>query len=365
MNAFALANPGLENISAKEILELLKTKAQVDHSLIKFSAKGPEDFLLLFRKGQSFKRLAFSLGRFSDLEKLGLEETSFNWPDCFCPGIKIKVEVENVPGNENRVKIAKKVLSQFFPLLEKNKIIPEIDLRNPDLVILVYSAGENYYLGLDLCGKELNSRSYRIFAGHSSFKGDHAYCLVRKSGFGPGENLLVCYAKDGAVAIEAALFANQLNIRNADEAQNSSFVKWPMFKEADFKTIFTERPAKKVTKISAVDESQQNIIAAKKNSALAGTKEVLEFSKYSLDELDVKFSEGQFDRIICYITNKDEDKINEIYYQFSYLLKPKGTLLLITRKNFDLSVSSRFVLKGEEDFVRGDSCQKIWVMEGK
>lgn len=363
MNAFVIANPGLETLSAQEIQELLKCKSTIYQSLIEFSIKKKEDLLFLFHHGQSFKRLAVSLGRFSEIDKLGLEKLDLIWKDFFYSGISLKVGVENVSGNDNRIEIARKVMGRMFSVLEKNKISPKIDLKHPDLVILVYSAGTDYFLGIDFSGRELNSRNYRVFASHSSFKGDHAYYFVRKSGFKAGESLLNCYTKDGAIALEAALFANKLNIRSLDEARESSFVKWPLFKKAELEKIYSGKISKKVTKVFAMDESQQNVIAAKKNSALAGTKEVLEFSKYSLDELDVKFSEKQFDRIICYLTNKDEEKLNEVFYQFSYLLKPKGILLLITRKTFELSVSSKFVLKAEEDFVRGDSCQKIWLME--
>lgn len=363
MNAFVIANSGLETVSAQEIKELLKSKSVSYQSLVEFPLKKTEDLLVLFQHGQSFKRLAVSLGQFSEIDKLGLEKIDFNWKDFFYSGVNLKVEVENVSGNDNRIEISRKIMGQIFSVLEKNQINPQIDLKHPDVVVLVYSTGKDYFLGIDFSGRELNSRNYRVFASHSSFKGDHAYYFVRKSGFKPGENLLNCYTKDGAIALEAALFANKSNVRSLDEAKGSSFVKWQLFKEAELEKTYSGKMSKKVTKVFAMDESQQNIIAAKKNSALAGTKEVLEFGKYALDELDVKFSEKQFDRIICYLTNKDEEKLNEIFYQFSYLLKPKGTLLLITRKTFELSVSSKFVLKEEEEFVRGDSAQKIWVME--
>lgn len=363
MNAFVIANPGLENLSAQELTELLKVKPTVHQSLVEFPIKKKEDILVLFQHGQSFKRLAVSLGRFSEIDKLGLEKLDFIWNDFFYFGISLKVEVENVSGNDNRIEISRKVMGQIFSVLEKNKIFPKIDLKHPDLVILVYFTGKDYFLGIDFSGRELNSRNYRVFASHSSFKGDHAYYFVRKSGFKAGENLLNCYTKDGAIALEAALFANKLNVRSLDEVRGSSFVKWPLFKGIDLEKVYVEKKNKSLTKVFAMDESQQNIIAAKKNSAITGTKEFLEFNKYALDELDVKFSEKQFDRIICYLTNKDEEKLNEIFYQFSYLLKSKGILLMITRKTFELSVSSKFVLKEETEFVRGDSAQKVWVME--
>ena len=71
------------------------------------------------------------------------------------------------------------------------------------------------------------------------------------------------------------------------------------------------------------DEGYRNIVASRKNAKIAGVYDITEFQKYSLVELDVKYSENQFDAVILHITTKDEDKINEIYYQMKYIIHKK------------------------------------------
>ena len=106
-----------------------------------------------------------------------------------------------------------------------------------------------------------------------------------------------------------------------------------------------------------------NIRAAKKNAGIAKVSTFVDFSKHNLDELDVRYSEGSVDNLVFYLTKKDEDKLNEVYHQAKYVLKPKGKLLIIAREKWELSVSSKFSLLEEETVSRGDSRLKYWLLE--
>ena len=77
------------------------------------------------------------------------------------------------------------------------------------------------------------------------------------------------------------------------------------------------------------------------------------------------FDEHGFDHMLFQITAKDEEKINDIYHQAIYLLKPKGTLLLIGRKDWMVSVSSKFTLEAEELLEGGGNTYKLWLMRKK
>ena len=315
MKCFALVNSGLEDLTKREIKELVKTEVEVYPNVIEFAA----DNLLNL---QSVRRLLISLGKTKDLNKFNFSKLP-KLPDKF----SFKVEVENVKGQDNRIEIAKKIAGKFFDSVEKENIKVEIELKKPELLLVIYFNGEEYFLGIDFNVGELNSRKYRVFAHQASFKGDLAYYFVRESGFKPGKKLLVGFCKDGAIAIEAALFSKE--------------------------------------RIFAFDESMRNLISARKNVKLAGVQENVEINKYSLDELDVKFAEGEFDNLIFHITTKDEIHLNEIYYQGNYILKRHGTLLLISRENWDLTISDKFILKDEQEIVRGESIIKLWLLEKK
>ena len=291
MKIFILVNPGMEEVAQQEVKELANVSAKVYDSVLEVEV---DDYSKL-KKLQSARRVLVSLGK-------GLETfDNDDWKNHFSADKLFKVEIENVKGQENRLELARKVAGMVYAELDFE---PKLELKKPEMLVIVYFNGKDYFVGVDENVEELNSRSYRVFAHSASFKGDLAYYFVRKSGFKKGEKLLVGFCKDGTLAIEAALFSGE--------------------------------------KVFSFDESRQNITASRKNAQLATVKDLVESQKYALDELDVRFSEKEFDCFILQITTKDEGKLNEIYYQASYILKKGGRIFIIGRENWELSVSEKF-----------------------
>ncbi|MEK6938076.1 MAG: hypothetical protein AABX04_03455 [Nanoarchaeota archaeon] len=358
MKAFLTVNFGLESLVQQEVQELVGAKGKIFPGLVLFEVKKKEELLKLINFGQSFKRIALLIDQQKEVEKFNLEKSSLEWKEFFTAELSLKINVEQVKGNDNRLGISRKVMGKLFNFIEaKLKFIPRIELKKPEAEILVVKSREEFFLGLDLCGKELNARGYRVFPNQASFKGDLGYYFLRKSGFKAGEKLLVGYVKDGTLAIEAALFANKLVVSNN---LNFSWHKFPDLKELELKYEKSDS-----TLVYGFDESMQNIIAAKKNAAIGKVRDLVQLSRYALDELELKYEAEEFDRVIVQITTKDEEKLNEIFYQVTPLLKSGGSLLLITRKGLDISAPSKFKLSLEEEMQRGESYYKIWRMEKK
>lgn len=364
MELFALTYPGLEETATQEIEELTSAQVKAGEQVLNLSVLSNEQLFTLIHRSQSLRKVASFITKFAEVDKIDFSKLKFAWNDYLPKEFSLKVTVENVKGNDNRIDLSRKFLGKLFPFLEKElKLSPRIDLKHPDIEIIICRSGKEYFVGIDLCGKELNTRQYRIFVNHAAFKGDFGYYLVKKSGFEPGEKLLVGFAKDGTAAIEAALFANKMIVTPL--SLDLAYKKILAFKEVEVKKIFDAQRFSVPTIIYGFDESNQNMIAARKNSALAKTKELTNFTRCALDDLEMRFSEEQFDRIILQITAKDEANLNEIYVQMGALVKSKGTLLILARGGFELSISSKFKLLSEEEFHRGDSKYKIWVMERK
>ncbi|MBU0470717.1 MAG: hypothetical protein KKA62_02040 [Nanoarchaeota archaeon] len=400
MKLFALVNPGLEEISKQELKELVDSDAKINSQALEFEVKNKEEIFKLIYHTQSIRRIVLSLKKVKKLEELDFTKIDFNWKDFFSSELSFKVEVENIKGQDNRLEVAKQVAGKLFSQLEKENISAEINVKTPDFLVEVFHNGEDYFIGLDLCGEELNVRSYRLFPHSASFKGDLGYFFVRKSKFKPGNKLLVGFVKDGTIAIEAAIYASGLRVQNSKE-KKFSFFKLPFFKGFDFPSFFEQdlktvkkeaeleikaeakKEAKKETEqgtgtgteierrdlpeknIFSFNEGTQNFTATRKNAQLAGVKNILGTCKLSLDELDVKFKENELDHLIFHVTTKDEGKINEIYYQAGYVLKKKGTLLLVGRTAWNLSISEKFKLISEEEIWRGESSYKLWLLEKK
>ncbi len=358
MKLLALLNPGLESLCQQEAHELLGAASTRYPQAVEFSVTEEEALKFLYH-AHSARRILIFVGKWKNIEEAEFEK--IRWSDFAAPHLSLKVEVENVKGIENRLAIAKKVAGKIFSSLDKQKLSLTIDVKNPDLQVVVYWNGKEYFAGIDMSGFELHARDYRVFTHSASCKGDLGYFFVRKSGFMPGNSLLAALVKDGVLAIEAALYAYTLPVQRKKREQ-FSYSKFPLFHKVMHQQVSPSTLAKP---ISAFDESQQNILAARKNAQIAGVRELVSIQKMSLDEVSGAFAEKEFDNLIFQITTKDEDKLNEIYHQAVYVLKPKGTLLLIGRKGWEVSISSKFTLVSEEEIERGGHTYKMWLMKKK
>lgn len=355
MKLYALVNPGMEEVCLQEIKELLSVSGKMADQVIECEAS-PEQALTLLYHGQSMRRLMIYLGRYKTIDEIDLH--AVDWKK-FVASSSCKVEVENIKGMDNRLAIAKKVAGKVFAAVEKQNLALTLDLKKPGFLLVVYFNGKEYFLGLDLAGEELHSRAYRVFTHSASCKGDLGYYFVRKTGYKPKNNLLVGFVKDGVLAIEAALYAAKILVH--PEKNNFSYKHFPLFHSVPYVAL----PKNETITIAAVDESLQNITAARKNAQIAGVRKLVNLQKIQLDESSGAFHEHEFDQIIFQVTTKDEDKLNEIYHQVKYLLKPKGSLLLIGRISWEISVPSFCKLVSEEIVERGGNSYKLWLMQKK
>src|SRR3989338_2003365 len=357
MKLSAIVNPGLEELAKQELKEVLSLSGKVHPQVLEFEA-AVEQSLTLLLHGQSLRRIIISLGKYKDLDLADFK--SINWNNFISSSCSsFKVEVENVKGIENRLALAKKVAGKIFAAVEIQKLPLAIELKKPDFLLLVYFNGEEYFVGIDLAGKELHSRDYRVFTHSASCKGDLGYYFVRKTGYNSHSKLLVGFVKDGVVAVEASLYANRMAVHSV--RNNFSYQKLPLFQGIQ------SQPLAQPTSVSiaAVDERTQNITAARKNAQIAGVRNLINLQKITLDELSGAFHEQEFDQILFQVTTKDEEKLNEIYHQTKYLLKPKGTLLLIGRESWEISTPSYCKLVSEEVLERGENKYKLWLMQRK
>lgn len=355
MKIIALVNPGMEELCKQEIKEILNLTAKISPQIVECDASAEQALQLLYH-GQSMRRIIVSLGKYKNLDPLDFN--AVEWKD-FVSNSSFKVEVENVKGMENRLALAKKVAGKVFAAVEKQKLSLAIDLKKPDFLLMVYFNGEEYFIGLDLAGEELHSRAYRVFTHSASCKGDLGYYFARKTDYKPKNNLLIGFVKDGVIAIEAALYASRMPVHSINTS--FSYKKLPLFSSAKYQPLASNPDVS----IAAADDSTGNITAARKNAQIAGVRKYVNLQKILLDELSGAFHEHEFDQILFQVTTKDEDKLNEIYHQVKYLLKPKSTLLLIGRESWDISTPSFCKLVSEETVERGGNTYKLWLMRKK
>ena len=346
MKYYILVSPGILDIAAQEVKSLLKITPTIKNNIIEFSTT-EQNALQFAQHTQTARRLLISCGSYKSLEDFKPEIL-----DIIPKNITCKIEVENVKGQDNRTALSK----QIYPKKKLN-----IDQKKPQLLIIVYNNEEELIVGIDLLGIELNKREYRIFPHSASFKGDLATFFIKKSDFKQNEKLLVGFCKDGTLAIEAALSVTNKPLLDLEEKQHS-FHNLPLFKDI---TLPISEPHTE-TIVHAFDPSSRNITAASKNARLAHVKDYVKFQQLPLDELEYKYQDHQFNRMILHVTKKDEDKLNEIYHQATQLLQSGGKLLLIARPQWDISISERFTLLEDTILPWGKNSEfRYWLLQRK
>jgi len=372
MKGFAITSKGIEETACMEIKELINAGCRAEDSCVIFDFRKFEELCMLCYKCQSADRIAYLIGSFefrdffNDLEKFfgGLHI------DEWIMGHK-KFRVECIRQGTHEFKSVDVEARASGAILKKSKNF-SIDLKDYEIIFLLYIIDGKCYFGVDFAGFELNKRGYKIFLHPSSLRGTIAYALVRESGFGKKDVMLDPFSRDGIVAIEAAFYASGFPV-NYYKKDKFAFLKLKLgidseklFKNAD-KGI--KKPA---AKVYSYDHLFKYVDYSKKNAKIAGVDKLINFSRVELEWLDIKFKKESVDRIATSLPaskNANLDKIyNEFFYQSAYILKDNGTLALISRMpDFAIKHAEKhnFSVAMEKDLWSGEQALKILVFKKK
>ena len=372
MKGLAITSKGIENIAAMEIKELINNDYKIEEGCVIFDFKDFKDLCLLCYKAQSVDRVVYLLDKFEfksffeDL-KIFIEELNFNkWLNYK----KFKIECIRLgTHNFNSVDIKEKTAELIFKK-SNNKIKP--DVKDYGVIFLFYIVDNKCYFGIDFAGFELNKRGYKIFLHPNSLRGTIAYALVRENNFKKKDVMLDPFSRDGVIAIEAALYANNFSV-NYYKKDKFAFLKLKLNIDFDelFKNIDKKRKESK-TKIYNYDHLFKYVDFSKKNAKIAGVDKYINFSRVELEWLDIKFKKESVDEIITNppsSKNTNLDKIyNEFFYQAEYILKKNGLIALISKMPELIKKHAEkhnFIIAKEKDIWSGEQQLKIMVFKKK
>lgn len=367
MKSYLLVHPSLEHIAQQELQEQAHISSTIHPQVIEFDSP-PQTLLSLATHLQTPRRILLALGQFNKADDINFLSLPLNLKDIFTNELTFKIEVENLPGIDNRLALSKAAATKFYQALAPTSLNPQINLKHPDILIIIYANQDHFFVGIDLTGLELNTRSYRVFPHQSSFKGDLAYYFLRQSTFSPEKKTLLGFAKDGSIAIEAALFSSHTPPHNPS---TFSCTKFPLMQSLPLSfTSPTSHPSPPSppsikNSIYVFDETTQNTTAIRKNALIAKVNSVLTIAKHPLDEVDLKYDPASFDIALFQVTSKDEEKINDLYYSVDYILKPRGILFIIGRPTWDFPLSQKFNLIEQQDITKGSSTHRYWKLQKK
>lgn len=365
MKGIAITHKGIEDISALEIKELIKSKAEIDETVCIFEIKKREDLALLCYKGQSFIKILYLIDSFkfkdkNEIEnKLRLNEKELNQ---FIKNKTFKVNCKRLGNhNFNSVDIEKLIMNGIL-----NKFKLKIDYENPDINLYAYIYESNFYLGIDFSGFDLSKRDYRIFLHPAALKGTIAYSLLRIGDYKSKETIIDPFCGSGTISIEAALHASALPL-NYYRKEKFAFLKFLKF---NFEKI-DKKINKNKLNIIGYDYLLRHVKAAQKNAKIAGVDKKIKISRIEVEWLDTKFEKNSIDKIISHppdvskFNEKNMEKLyNEFFNQTKYVLKKKGLVVLISNKRDlikKISKEYKFKLIKEREVWQGQEKLDILV----
>lgn len=224
---------------------------------------------------------------------------------------------------------------------EELGFVPMVDLKKPQMKIHVHVEEEFAWVSLDLVGKDVSKRSFKVFNNPHSMKGPVAASLLMAAGWEPGMTLLDPFAADGIIAIEAALMGTHTSLHFYDKKLSL----WPSAKAAELLEAFdAKREDQEMHEISSFDAQLRNVTAAKKNAKIAGVDKSINFSKLDIEWIDTKLGSKTVDCIVTrpvetskHIAAAKAQKIQkDLFYQADYVLKKGGNITFLCHRPEDL-----------------------------
>jgi len=387
MKALAITDKGLEKIALMELDELIKVKGKevkAEEYVIIFNCKSFQDLFKYCYFAQSIERvlLLFEDFEFKDyndlLAKTQASLKNIDLKEWFNKDKSFKVECKRIGEHRFGSQTLEKELGETIILRVKNELgfMLKASMESPDTIIYVFVNNNKAYVGIDLVGRDLSKRQYRIFSAPGIINANLGYALVRLSSYSPEKRFVDVMCKAGVICIEAALYVSGLSVNYY--SKDFAFKKLKPFLKKDWDAFFKKLDSKsKLNKlyILGLDSMLRNVEAAKKNSKLAGIDKIISFSKMDVEWLDTKLDKESIDiiasRIPCPSKHTAESTVKKLYkelfYQAEFVMKKKARMVLLTEKAKLLKemITKAFKLIKEDELWAGKQRYEVMIIEKK
>ncbi|HLC47152.1 MAG TPA: THUMP domain-containing protein [Candidatus Nanoarchaeia archaeon] len=367
MRAAALANPGLEDISALEIREKTGAESSFKYGIILFES---EDLSSLFRLGytsQSLHRLMFLLNTVPHSSKEAVIDAvkHSDFSDYISKDVLFSVECERWGTHEFSSADIEHESARIITGLTGGKFSRD----NTNITVIILISDSQCCVGIDLAGYDIGKRQYRLFITANEIRATIAYSMLRIAGFSKKSSLLDPFSTSGTITIEAALHASELPVQHYSKhllkfqrlAQYSKEMKEEVFdlpdKEAKANIALSKG------KILNVSDQFGYVSSAQKNSKIAGVKEMISFSRIDSDWLDIKIEKSGIDMIVTNlpkISDKNGAALKKIlatfFDQAGFVLSKKGVIVLSTIAPETVNAAAAeagFILKEKREVMQG------------
>lgn len=291
----ALTSQGIENLLEEELKTLGADNVKQSVASVSFTA----DFETAYRIVLSTRfatRVLMSIGDYlvESVEELYEKIYQQNWTDVIQPFQTFLVDFVGTNSFINN--------SQFGAVKVKDAIAdsythsaggrPDVDRRNPDVVIQARIRANKLKVLLDFSGPSLHQRGYRMQAGEAPLKENLAAALVQRSGWlmDTSKPLVDPFCGSGTILVEAALMARDIApglIRmqrfGKDRDDNFAFQRYPTFRQDIFQQVvkaLEERVSNRgKLQLFGSDTDKRILNTARENAKYAGVARDINFTQ--------------------------------------------------------------------------------------
>lgn len=315
---------GLEEILAKELIELGANEVQIGRRMVSFEG----DKKLLY-KANFFCRTALRI-------LVPILEFPAKNPDEVYAKVKEVDWLKYLPEKKTfavdavvnsiifthskfvayRVKDA---IADYFT--EKDLPRPSVRINNPDIQIHLHISHSSCTLAFDSSGESLHKRGYRTEEIAAPLNEVLAAGMILKTGWKGESNFVDPMCGSGTLLIEAALIA--LNIAPGVFRDKYAFEKWEDFDAELFESISTDDSAEREFKYKCYgfDISKKAILASAKNVKNAGLSNYIELKVSDLQEITESPGKGILITNPPYGERMKPDELMDIYSALGERLK--------------------------------------------
>lgn len=348
MKGLGISNKGFEDISAKEVKEILKKDCEIKEGCVIFDIDELEDLALLSYKAQSLNRVILYLGKGDNPDNIDFSLLKGK----FC------AKHENLRRDFDAAELDEKIGEHV-----SEKLGLKVSFSDPDYTVFSFISDE-IYIGIDFSG-DISKRDYKIYNTKFDLRATVAFSLIRLAELDSGVFVdPICGA--GIIPIEAALYYSGKSINFFEKN------KFPFLKFLEYN--FEDEEKENNVKIYAYDSQIGFLSSAKKNAKVAGINKMISFSRQNLDWLELKFGKEKVDIIVSRMIspsktiteNKAKQIYKELFYQAEYILKNSGKVILISRENNILKQEAeehKFKLSHERKIWQGKDELKVSLFE--
>ena len=279
---------GLEDVLAKELIELGANNVQIQRRAVAFSG----DKRMLYTANfclRTASRVLVPIATFKakSADDIYLQVKQLDWSQYMTAKTTFQIDA-TVYSDLFRH-------SQFVTYRVKDAIVdwwmehegkrPSVQLTNPDVYLNVHIAGDTVTLSLDSSGESLHKRGYRVANTQAPINEALAAGMLLLAGWNGQGDFYDPMCGSGTLLIEAALIAR--NIAPGIYRKGFAFEKWANFDADLFEDIYSDDSRERdfEHKIYGSDAGFYAVQAATKNVQSANLQRDIEVRQIRVEEL--------------------------------------------------------------------------------